>query len=240
MAAVQKKFVAIIPARGGSKSLPRKNIRLLGGKPLIAYAIAAAKRSRFVGKVIVTTDDQEIAEIAKKWGAEAPFLRPATLAQDSTSMLPVIRHALEWLAEKENYQPDFVLMIQPTSPFIQTKQIDDLMNLIDHYSADSGITIVETPRPFHPYHIRHLTSDGFLEFDQSELHYRHPTRQSDPKRYAFANIYWFRRDLFLKENKMEVGKRVGLPVEPATAHDINDAFDWEIAEILLKKIENIK
>lgn len=227
--------VAIIPARGGSKGLPGKNIKLLAGKPLIAYSIEAARKSRFVGRVVVTTDDPKIAEVSKAAGAEAPFLRPAEIAQDNTPMLPVIRHTLEWLQDKENFRPDFVLMIQPTSPFIKTEQIDDLFKLVVAKGADSGITIIEVPRPFHPYHVRHLTDDGFLEFDHNDLHYQHPTRQSDPKRYAFANAYWFKREDFLKENKIEPGRRVGLPVDPVTAHDINDLLDWEVAEILAKK-----
>ncbi|MDO8467173.1 MAG: acylneuraminate cytidylyltransferase family protein [bacterium] len=227
--------VAIIPARGGSKGLPGKNTKLLAGKPLIAYSIEAAKKSRFVSRVIVTTDDPKIAEVAKAAGAEVPFLRPAEIAQDSTPMLPVVRHTLEWLQQNENFAPEFVLMIQPTSPFVKTEQIDALFELLVSKGADSGITTIELPRPFHPYHVRHLTESGYLEFDQPELHYQHPTRQSDPKRYAFASVYWFNRDLFLKENKIEPGKRVGLPVDPATAHDINNAFDWEIAEVLVKK-----
>ncbi len=228
-------FLGLVPARGGSKGLPGKNIRLLNGQPLIAYSIKALKKSRFVDRVVITTDDQKIAEIAKRYGAEAPFLRPAELAEDGTPMPPVIFHALEWLEKNENYCPEYVFMVQPTSPFVLTEQIDALFKLIRDKKADSGITIIEAPRPFHPYHVRHLTADGFLEFDNPELHYKHPTRQSDPKRYAFASVYCFRRDLFLKEKKIEVGKRVGLPIESWTAHDINDAFDWEVAEVLIKK-----
>ena len=153
-------------------------------------------------------------------------------------MLPVIRHALEWLAENENEKPELVVMIQPTSPFVKAEQIRQLFETIQEKKADSGITVVEVPRVFHPYHVRHITSEGFLEFDQPVLHYEHPTRQSDPKRYAFASVYIFNRERFLKENKLEVGKRVGLPIDPATAHDINDAFDWEVAESLVKKFKS--
>ena len=229
-------MLAIIPARGGSKGLPGKNIKVLAGKPLIAHTIQAAKKSANVERVIVTTDDSKSAEIARQYGAETPFLRPADLAQDSSGMLPVIRHAIEWLSKNEGYEPEYVLLIQPTSPFVQTSQIDELFNIMRQKKADSGITTIELPRPFHPYHVRHMTDDGYLEFDNPDLHYKHPTRQSDPKRYAFGSIYWFKRGLFLAENKIEVGKRVGLAIDPATAHDINDLFDWEIAEVLAKKL----
>lgn len=230
----EKSAVTIIPARGGSKGLPGKNIKFLGDQPLIGYSIKAARNSRYVKRVVVTTDDKKIAAAARQCGAETPFLRPAELAQDSTSMLPVIRHTLTWLDENDAFRPEFVFMIQPTSPFVQTEQIDRLFELVVAKDADSGITIIEVPRPFHPYHVRHLMPDGFLEFDRSDLHYQHPTRQSDPKRYAFASVYCFKREAFLKENKMEVGKRVGLPIEPWTAHDINNLFDWQIAEVILR------
>lgn len=230
--------LGLVPARGGSKGLPGKNIRLLGDRPLIGYAIQALKESRFVDRVVVTTDDSKIAEVAKQQGAETPFLRPAELAQDGTPMPPTIRHALLWLEEHEGYRPDYVVMIQPTSPFVQSKQINDLFELVLSKQADSGITIIEVPRPFHPYHVRHLTPSGYLGFDYPDLHYQHPTRQSDPKRYAFASVYCFKRDGFLKENKIEVGNRVGLPIESWTAHDINDQFDWEVAEVLMNKLED--
>ena len=109
-------IVAIIPARGGSKGIPRKNIRLFAGYPLIAYSIAAAIQAESAIRVIVSTDDQEIAEVARHFGAETPFLRPAELAADSTTDLPVFQHALHWLTEHENYHPEMVLHLHATSP----------------------------------------------------------------------------------------------------------------------------
>ena len=231
--------LAIVPARGGSKSIPYKNIVNLGGRPLISYCIKAIKKSRSVDRLIVTTDDPKIAKVSKKYGAEVPFLRPAELAEDDTPTIPVIEHALKWLDENENYQPDFVLLIQPTEPFVTSEQIDGLFNLMISKKADSGITIVPVPRTNHPYHIRHLT-DGYLEHDNPELHYKHPNRQSDPKRYAFGNLYWFRRDKFLKERKIEVGRRVGLEIDPLAAHGIDDKSDLELARFLVRKLQHRK
>ena len=230
--------LAIIPARGGSKSIPMKNIVDLGGKTLIAHTIITCKKSKYVNRVIVTTDSPEIAAVAKEWGAEAPFLRPAELAGDTVSTIPVVEHALRWLEEKESYRPDNVLMIQPTEPFIRIEDVNSLFELVLSKSADSGISIVESPRMFHPYHVRYLTSDGYLEFDNPELHYKYPSRQLDPKRYAFGGIYWFKRDAFLAEKKIEVGKRVGLPIDPISSHDINTPADLEIARYLVKKLKN--
>ena len=108
--------LAVIPARGGSKGIPHKNIRCFAGHPLIAYSIAAARQSELVTRVIVSTDDPEIADVARDFGAQVPFLRPAELAQDTTLDLPVFQHVLAWLIANEAYQPDFVLQLRPTSP----------------------------------------------------------------------------------------------------------------------------
>lgn len=227
--------VAIIPARGGSKSIPYKNIVDLGGKPLIAYSIEALKKSRVVERIIVSTDDKKIREVALRYGAEAPFVRPKNLAQDTTPTIPVIQHALLWLEKHENYKPEFVILAQPTEPFLKTAHVDSLFALMRKKKADSGITMVAVGRTHHPYHVRVISSGGFLDFENPELHYAHPQRQMDPKRYAFGNLYCFRRDLFLKELKIEVGKRVGFEISPAHAHDINTFFDLEIARMLLDK-----
>src|SRR3990167_5226090 len=112
----QYKILGIITARGGSKGVPGKNIKLLGGKPLIAYSIEAAQKSGVFDRIILTTDDLKIAEVAKKYGCEAPFMRPAELAGDAVQHLPVLRHAVQWLKDNEGYSPDYCMTLQPTSP----------------------------------------------------------------------------------------------------------------------------
>jgi len=195
------KTLGIIPARGGSKGIPRKNIVDLGGKPLISYAIAAMQKSGIVDRVIVTTDDKEIADVAEKYGAEIPFLRPKELAQDDTPTIPVIVHALSWLAENEDYTPEYVLLIQPTEPFVTSEQIKNVFSLMIEKKADSGITTVSLPRTHHPYHVRTIIDNGYLEFADEEQHYAHPNRQSDPKRFAFGNLYWFKRISILRNKR---------------------------------------
>lgn len=230
--------LALVPARGGSKSIPKKNIAILGGQPLLAYCLQAIKKSSVIHRVIVDTDDYQIVETAKQFGAETPFIRPSRLAQDNTSTISVVEHTLQWLKKNENYQPDYVLLIQPTEPFVKPEQIDRLFQLILDKRADSGITMVEVPRHFHPYHLRHLREDGTIEFDSPGLHYQHPNRQSDPKKYAFGNLYWFKTSVFLNEKKLEVGKRVGLLIDNLSAHDINTPLDLEIAGHLLPLARN--
>src|SRR5512135_2953268 len=122
--------LALIPARGGSKGIPRKNIRFFAGYPLIAWSIAAAKQSSCVTRVIVSTDDPEIAAVAREYGAETPFLRPAELAQDNTTDLPVFEHALHWLKENEGYKPEVVIQLRPTSPVRPKDCVDSAVKIL--------------------------------------------------------------------------------------------------------------
>ena len=142
--------LAVIPARGGSKGIPRKNIRPFAGYPLISYSITAALRSKLVTRTIVSTDDEEIAAIAREWRAETPFLRPAELAQDQTTDLPVFQHALNWLKVHENYYPDLVIQLRPTSPIRPLNCIDGAVELLtDRPEADSVRGVV--PSGQNPY-----------------------------------------------------------------------------------------
>ncbi len=125
-----KEVLALIPARGGSKSIPRKNIRPFAGHPLIAYSIAAGLQAERVTRVIVSTDDEEIAAIARQYGAETPFLRPAEYSQDHTADLPVFQHALRWLAEQQNYHPEIVVQLRPTSPLRRVAHIDQAVTCL--------------------------------------------------------------------------------------------------------------
>lgn len=234
----QYSTLAIIPARGGSKGVPRKNVRPLGGRPLISYAITAAKKSRSVNRVIVSTDDPEIARVAKRYGAEVPFLRPAELAEDSTPTIPVLVHALEWLQKNEGMRPQYILLLEATSPFVTREQIDTAFKLMVAKKADSAKTVIRVPRVFHPYHVRRVTAGGFLVFDKPKEHYAHPYRQSDPPRFAHGNLWWFRRDAFLKKRQIEVGKRVGVEVDAQSAHGIDTPFDFSFGEFLYKNRKN--
>jgi CMP-N-acetylneuraminic acid synthetase len=227
------RVLGLVPARGGSKSIPLKNIRPLGGRPLIEYALEAVRGSGVVDRICVTTDDERIAAVARQAGAEVPFLRPAELAEDETPAIDVVEHALEWLDRNEDYRPGYVLLVQPTEPFVQPNQISDAFELLLARGADSAITVVEVPRNYHPYHVRVLDDDGWLEFADTGAHYAHPTRQDDPPRWAFANLYWFRREAFFETRRIEAGKRVGLPVDALSALDLNTSADWRLAEALI-------
>ncbi len=137
--------LALIPACGGSKGIPRKNIRPFAGHPLIAYSIAAALQAETVTRVIVSTDDQEIAEVARHWGAEVPFLRPAELAADRTTDLPVFQHALNWLAEHGNYHPEIILHLHATSPVRPRGFIDQAVRLLQEHPEAECVRSVVSP-----------------------------------------------------------------------------------------------
>lgn len=137
---MRKKIVAIIPARGGSKSIPRKNIKMLAGKPMIAYIIKSALKVKTIDRVIVSTEDEEIAAVAKKYGAEVPFKRPAKLATDAASTLPVLQHAVQYLKTKEHYHPDYVLLLYPTSPLLSHLRIAEAIDVCLKNKADSVIS----------------------------------------------------------------------------------------------------
>jgi len=177
--------LALIPARGGSKGIPRKNICDFAGAPLIAYSIAAALQAELVTRVIVSTDDEEIAAVAREWGAETPFLRPAELAQDDTTDLPVFEHALQWLRENENYQPDFVVQLRPTSPIRPVGLLDEAVRkLLEHPEADCVRGVV--PSGQNPFKMWQIGGNGQLEPLLSLPNMKEPynaPRQELPKTY---------------------------------------------------------
>ncbi len=154
--------LALIPARGGSKSIPRKNIRVVAGKPLIAHTIEQARKSRQITRVIVSTDDTEIAAVARQFGAEVPFLRPSELAQDETPDWPVFDHALQWLRDHENYEPDIVVHLRATTPNRRVETLDKaIAAFIGMPDADSMRSV--RPADYSPYKMVLIRPDGCIE-----------------------------------------------------------------------------
>ncbi|MEM2963781.1 MAG: acylneuraminate cytidylyltransferase family protein [Candidatus Anstonellales archaeon] len=228
------RIVGIIPARGGSKGLPRKNILPLGGKPLLSYTIEAALQSR-IDRTIVSTEDVEIAEIAKKIGAEVPFLRPKKLATDTASSLSVILHALNYL-DKNKYHSDVIVFLQPTSPFRTHKHINAALELLLDSDVDSVISVCEAE--YHPYWMFWKESDDALrEFIKIK---DKPLRRQDlPTLYRINDaIVISRRSYFdkVKENSPCFNPRSvkGYVMDRVSSIDINDKFDFLLAEFIIK------
>jgi CMP-N-acetylneuraminic acid synthetase len=229
-------ILALIPARGGSKSIPRKNIRLFAGYPLIAYSIAAGLAAEMVTRVVVSTDDEEIASVARQYGAEAPFLRPAEFARDETLDLPVFQHALGWLAEQEGYEPEIVVQLRPTSPLRRVWHIDQAVaRLIEQPGADAVRTVCV---PFqNPYKMWRIAPDGMMQpliqtgFEES---YNMP-RQALPEVYwqtGYVDAAW--ADTILTKNSMTGERILPLVIEPGEWIDIDSPEDWLHAESLLE------
>lgn len=231
--------LAIIPARGGSKSIPRKNIRDFAGHPLIAYSIAAARNAETVTRVIVSTDDPEIAEISRHYGAETPFIRPSEFSQDQTPDLPVFQHALRWLAENEDYKPQMIVQLRPTSPLRRVRHIDQAVyQLMQRPEADSIRTVC---MPFqNPFKMWKIQADGFmhplLETEFSEP-YNMP-RQALPDVYwqtGYVDVAW--SDTILQKNSMTGERILPLIISPDEWIDIDSPDDWRRAERLLENRE---
>jgi CMP-N-acetylneuraminic acid synthetase len=182
---VKPEVLALIPARGGSKGIPRKNIRSFAGYPLIAYSVAAGLQASSVTRTLVSTDDEDIAAVARQFGAETPFLRPAEFAQDNTTDLPVFQHALQWLAEHEDYRPDIVVQLRPTSPVRPPDCVDSAVALLlQNQIADSVRGVVLSGQD--PHKMWRISSDRrmlpLLTVDGIAESYNAP-RQSLPRTY---------------------------------------------------------
>lgn len=228
-----KQILAIIPARGGSKGIPRKNIHLLAGKPLLAYTAEAAAQSQTLSRCILSTEDSEIASVGKELGIEVPFLRPDDLAQDDTAGIDVIQHAVRELVEKENYHPDAVMILQPTSPLRTWQHIDEAVELYFNSGADSLVSIIETPHQYNPYSVMQL-ENGYLKafLDYPE---RDNLRQKKPVFYARngAAIYIIDRKVLMEQNTLFGEKLIPYAMDKRSSIDIDDTVDLEIAECLL-------
>lgn len=182
------KIVSIIIARGGSKSIPRKNVLPLHGKPLVAWPIDLAKSVKRINRVILTTDDDEIMEIGRKYGAEVPFKRPAELADDQTPTVPVLQHTIQYLREKENYFPDIIILLYPTAPFLRRERIEEALDLFEKTDCNSVIAVRKDwgrfwkededgkYKPLHPekrvnrqYYKPLLREDGSIYFSKAHV-----------------------------------------------------------------------
>lgn len=232
---MKKNILGIITARGGSKGIPGKNIKLLGGKPLIAYTIDAAKKSTLVSHLIVSTDDEEIAEVCRQHGADVPFMRPKELALDNTPHVPVVQHAVSFFEEKNNIKVDFIVILQPTSPFRTADDLDMTIQKLIDSKADSAVSLVEVPSSAHPIKIKKLEGDKVIPYCIPE---EEGTRRQDlPVAYRRSGaVYAMRRDLIMKDNKLYGDFIVGHIVPKERSIDIDYPIDWVQAEYILKEL----
>lgn len=230
--------VALIPARGGSKRIPGKNIKPFCGKPLIAWTIEEAKKSRFITRIIVSTDDEKIAKVARDFGAETPFIRPKEIADDNTPDLPVFEHTLRFIEKQSGKLPDIIAHLRANVPMRTARDMDrGIELLISHPECDSVRAVV--PAPLHPLKTYRLHSDELLPFVPEDVFaikepYNAPV-QSLPKAYAALGYFSAIRPATILSGHSMTGKRIlGYEVQ-AQVVDIDTPEEFAIAETILTR-----
>lgn len=226
------RVLGIVPARGGSKGIPRKNIQLLGGKPLLAWTAEAARRATRITRTILTTDDDEIATVGRAVGLDVPFLRPAELAHDASPTLPVIQHAIAALeALGEHY--DATCLLQPTSPLRHPADIDACIELLERTGADAAVSIAAVPAEYNPHWVYFATASGELHLATGEPN-PIPRRQDLPPAYhRDGSIFVTRRDVVMTGNSLYGARLVGhLSTTPSL--DLDTPEEWRHAEAIIK------
>lgn len=219
--------IAVIPARGGSKRIPRKNIKDFCGKPMVAWAIGAARESCLFDHIIVSTDDEEIATLAKKWGAETPFARPADLADDLTPTVPVIAHAVRSCREL-GWVADYVCCIYPCVPFLQIGDLIAALNLARTSNANFVYPVTEYVHPIQRA-MRQIPG-GKMEFFRPE-HELTRTQDLEKSYHDAGQFYWGVASAWLDHKKMHTDG-LGMPIPNWRVVDIDNDNDWKRAEII--------
>lgn len=230
--------MGIIPARGGSRGVPKKNTRLLGGKPLVAWTIEKAKKAKSLNRLVLSTDSEEIAEIAEKYGAEVPFLRPAELARDDSPTIDVIRHCLEHLKKAENYSPDAVVILQPTTPFRKSEDIDKAIALYFQNNMSTIVSVSKVPGHYNPeWQLVIDDVTGVLTTLKGENLLKLKTRRQLLRDTYYRNgeIYVFNPNNVVRKNSIYGDTVTALITETKVNINIDTDIDFECAEFLLER-----
>lgn len=232
-------IVALIPARGGSKGVPRKNIKFLAGEPLIAYTIREAQKSKYITRIIVSTEDDEIARIARELGGEVPFVRPAELALDDVLDLPVFQHCLRWLQENESYTPDLVVHLRPTAPLRTVSHID---RAIEQFVASFGADSLRSVCPVseQPLKMWRVQGENLTPYIPAEVYglkeaYNMP-RQKLPAAYIQNGaVDVIKPEVIMQKNSMTGDPIKALVMDADESISIDTPLDWQLAEILMAR-----
>ena len=224
--------LGIVPARGGSKGIPRKNISSVAGRPLLAYTVDAVRESRRLGHVVLSTDDEAIAEAGRALGLDAPFLRPAALAADDTPMMPVLRHAVDEMAAR-GFAADAVVLLQPTSPLRRGGHIDAAVELLERTGADSVVSVVEVPHHFSPASVMRLDGERLAPYAAGPVVTR---RQDKPRVYARNGpAVLAARVAALDRASLYDGDCRPLIMSAEESLDVDSPWDLELLEFILSR-----
>lgn len=226
--------IGLITARGGSKTIPRKSIVELAGRPMLAYSCEAARESRTLDRVILSTDDEEMAEVGRSLGVEVPFMRPAALASDSALMPEVINHALDWL-DAERIDVEAIVLLQPTSPLRNAVHIDESVELLRESGAETVVSLVEAPHQFNPISVMTLNDDGhaapYQKTDRLVMR-----KQDKPTVYGRNGpAVLVLRPQVVRRGELYGTPTVGYVMDKISSVDIDDAEDLYLAELLLRE-----
>ena len=226
------KVLGIIPARGGSKGIPRKNIKLLGGRPLLAYTVESSLRARTLTRVILSTEDQEIADLGLELGVEVPFLRPAGLAQDDTPTFEVVIHSVQEL-ESQGETYDAICLLQPTNPLRRAEDIDACIELLETLGSDSVVSILSVPEPYNPKWVYWRSADGSLVLSTGDS--QPITRRQDlPDAFhRDGSVYVTRRSVLDEFRNLYGAKVSGYEIDAQRSVNIDTNEDWVFAERML-------
>lgn len=225
--------VAIIPARGGSKRIPRKNIKLFFGKPMIAWSIEAAIESQCFDRIIVSTDDEEIATVARQYGAEVPFMRPEALANDYAGTIPVIKHAVEWLALQGD-KPEYACCIYATAPFIKVEDIAKGLDLLQKNRCDYAFSVTSFAAPIQ--RAFKITSENRLEMFNPENFIKR-SQDLEPAFHDAAQFYWGTAQAWLNEKPLYAKESVPIELPRYRVQDIDTPEDWQRAELIFNLMQ---
>jgi len=233
-----KEILGIIPARAGSKGLPHKNMKLFCGKPLISWTIEAALTSKYIDKVMVSTDSLEIAKIANQYGELAPFIRPPFLSTDTALSIDVIRHVCEYSKEQYAKEFDYISLLEPTSPLRETSDIDNAIFILNTKNGSSIVGISETESQ-NPAFLVKKDTENFISWYDTSQSIGIRRQEIDPIFYLEGSIYVSERDKLFEENSFYHDETIGYTMSKDKSLEIDDEFDFIMAEALMRyRIEN--
>ena len=229
-------YLAIVPARGGSKGIINKNITLLNGRPLISYTLNAALASKHIDRLVISTDDSEIAKLGKSFGIDIPFLRPKKYSHDSSPSIDLVLHAIRWFSKNVNYNPDAIILLQPTSPFRTKNHIDNAIKLFTKTKPDTLVSVVELPHNFNPSKLVKIENNQIVSVYDDVDNFRILPRQELPKLYARNGpSILISKVSFLQKNKSFYGgKTIPYIMDFFDSIDIDDNSDLLMAELIFK------
>lgn len=235
----KKRILGLIPARGGSKGLPGKNIKSLLGKPLIAWTIEQAQKSTCFDRIFVTTDSEEIAEVSRRYGVEVPFLRPTALAADESPTADAVIHVLEeWKERGERF--DYIALLEPTSPLRRDRDIDrSIRLLLENPAVDSLISVGEVHME-HPLIVKKISENGFVTpylQDGAPIHQR---QQADKAYFPYGVLYICRTEVYKRERTFYTKKTIPFYIERWQNYEVDDALDFLIVETIMKLPKEVR